>query len=94
MTTERVNTMTALTNVAVIIAIVGGAWVLGGSMARLEAGIEKNAAAIENNATAIAKLQDVVVENGKGIAESRAAIERLSGQFAEHIRRHEAPAGR
>lgn len=87
MTTERVNTITALTNFAVIIAIVGGAWVLGGSMARLEMGIE-------NNAAAIAKLQDAVVENGKGIAENTAAIERLSGQFAEHIRRHEALASR
>lgn len=80
MTTERANTITAFTNVAVVIAIVGGAWVLGGSMARLEAGIE-------NNAAAIAKLQDAVVENGK-------AIERLAGQFAEHIRWHEVPASR
>lgn len=87
MTTERVNTITAFTNVAVVIAIVGGAWVLGGSMARLEAGIE-------NNAAAIAKLQDAVAANGKAIAGNTAAIERLSGQFAEHIRQHEAPASR
>lgn len=80
MTTERANTITVFTNVAVIIAVVGAVWALGDRMGRLEAGME-------NNAAAIAKLQDAVVENGK-------AIERLAGQFAEHIRWHEVPASR
>lgn len=85
MTTERANTMNALTNIAVIIAIVGGAWTLSGSMARLQAGVDGNAAAI-------LKLQEAVAENGKAIADNRAAIERLSGQFDEHIRRNGVPA--
>ena len=85
MTAGRMNALTAFTNVAVFVAIVGGVWMLRGSMAHLEAGVEHNATAIEKNAAAIAKLQDAVAENGK-------AIERLSGQFAEHIRRHEVPA--
>lgn len=78
MTTERANTITVFTNVAVVIAVVGAVWALGDRLGRLEAGME-------NNAAAIAKLQDAVVENGK-------AIERLAGQFAEHIRRHQVPA--
>ena len=92
MTAERMNALTAFTNVAVFVAIVGGVWMLGGSMARLEAGVEHNATAIEKNAAAIAKLQDAVAENGRAIAENRAAIERLSGQFTEHTRQHEVPA--
>ena len=89
MTTERANALNALTNLAVIIAIVGGAWALGGSMARLQAGVDGNAAAIQNNAAAIQKLQEAVAENGRAIAENKGAIERLSRQFDEHIRRHE-----
>lgn len=92
MTTERANTMNALTNIAVIIAIVGGAWTLSGSMARLQAGVDGNAAAI-------LKLQEAVAENGKAIADNRAAIAdnraaigRLSGQLEEHIRRNGVPA--
>lgn len=85
MTTERANTVNALTNMAVIIAIVGGAWTLSGSMVRLQAGVDGNAAAI-------LKLQEAVAENGRAIADNRAAIERLSGQFDEHIRRNGVPA--
>lgn len=92
MTAERMNALTAFTNVAVFVAIVGGVWMLGGSMARLEAGVEHNATAIEKNAAAIAKLQDAVAENGKAIARLAAAMERLAGQLAEHIRQHEALA--
>ena len=87
MTTERANTINTFTNVAVIIAIVGGAWALGGGIARLQAGVDGNAAAI-------LKLQEAVAENGRAIAENRAALERLSGQFDEYVRRHEALAGR
>ena len=87
MTTGRANTINTFTNVAVIIAIVGGAWALGGGIARLQAGVDSNAAAI-------LKLQEAVAENGKAIAENRAALERLSGQFDEYVRRHEALAGR
>ena len=85
MTTDRVNTITAFTNVAVVIVVVGAVWALGDRMGRLEAGME-------NNAAAIAKLQDAVAENGKAIARMTAAMERLAGQFAEHIRQHEALA--
>ena len=85
MTTEPATALNALTNMAVIIVIVGGAWTVSGGMAHLQAGVDGNAAAN-------LKLQEAVAENGGAIADTRAAIERFSGQFEEHIRRNGAPA--
>ena len=73
-------------HIAIMVTIVGAAWgvawSVSGSLARLEGKVESNAQAIERNAQAIER-------NARGIAVLQEAMANLTGQYAEHVRRHD-----
>lgn len=84
---NRTSLIAWVRDVAMVVAVVGAAWVLSGTISRVEAKVdhtaylvERNAQAIERNAQAIAKLQESMAS--------------LAGQYAEHIRRHDQLANR
>ncbi len=84
---NRTSLIAWVRDVALVVAVVGAAWALSGTISRVEAKVdhtaylvERNAQAIERNAQAIAKLQESMAS--------------LAGQYAEHIRRHDQLANR
>ena len=84
---NRTSLVAWVRDVALVVAVVGAAWALSGTISRVEAKVdhtaylvERNAQAIERNAQAIAKLQESMAS--------------LAGQYAEHIRRHDQLANR
>ncbi len=80
------NLMGWAPHIAIMVTIVGAAWgvawSVSGSLARLEGKVESNAQAIERNAQAIER-------NARGIAVLQEAMANLTGQYAEHVRRHD-----
>ena len=84
---NRTSLVAWVRDVALVVAVVGAAWALSGTISRVEAKVdhtaylvERNAQAIERNAQAIAKLQESMAS--------------LAGQYAEHIRRLDQLANR
>ena len=84
MTTERASTINVFTNVAVIIALLGAVWALSANMAGLEAGIENNTTAIMKLQGDVAEIRKAVAENGQAIAENGRAIAENGRAIAEN----------
>lgn len=70
--------------VALVIALVTGTWVLSGDLARVEAGVERNADAIARNAAAIRR-------NAEAIGDLQQTMARHAGQHEERSRNHPVP---
>ena len=98
---ERKTRFAWMRELAFVVAIVGGAWViadaiadvrvevaqLAGEVAELAAKVEHNGVLIERNAEAIAR-------NAEAIGELKESMASLAGQYAEHIREHQELASR
>ena len=98
---ERKTRFAWMRELAFVVAIVGGAWViadaiadvrvevaqLAGEVAELAAKVEHNGVLIERNAEAIAG-------NAEAIGELKESMASLAGQYAEHIREHQELASR
>ena len=89
----RDNLMGWAPHIAIMVTIVGAAWgvawSVSGSLARLEGKVESNAQAIERNAQAIERNAQAIERNARGIAVLQEAMANLTGQYAEHVRRHD-----
>ena len=105
---ERKTRFAWMRELAFVVAIVGGAWViadaiadvrvevaqLAGEVAELAAKVEHNGVLIERNAEAIARNAEAIERNAEAIGELKESMASLAGQYAEHIREHQELASR
>ena len=84
---DRNSLFAWLREAALIVAVVGAAWTIGGAVARVEAKVDHNADLIERNAAAIER-------NAAAIAQLQESMAALSGRYEEHTRAHEQLASR
>lgn len=77
--------------VALVIALVTGTWVLSGDLARVEAGVERNADAIARNAVAIDRNAAAIRRNAEAIGDLQQTMARHAGQHEERSRNHPVP---
>ena len=61
---------------------------------RIFEAIDRNAAAIDRNAEAIDRNVETIDRNAVAIGELKKSVASLTGQYAEHTRKHEELAGR
>ena len=84
---DRNSLFAWLREAALIVAVVGAAWTIGGAVARVEAKVDHNADLIERNAAAIER-------NAAAIAQLQESMAALNGRYEEHTRAHEQLASR
>ena len=65
----------------------------GKAIERNAVAIGRNAVAIERNAEAIDRNAEAIAQVQESVAANAAAIAKLTGEFAEHTRRHDRIAG-
>ncbi len=102
------NPWFALVRDSAIVAGVAGAWVIANALGDLEAQlaragakdehlavlIDRNVKAIDRNAEAIDRNAEAIDRNAVAIGELKESVASLTGQYAEHTRKHEELAGR
>lgn len=74
---------------ALIVAVVGAAWTIGGAIARVEAKVDHNADLLERNAEAIERNAQALQRVAQAIAQLQESMAALSGRHEEHTRAHE-----
>ena len=91
---DRNSLFAWLREAALIVAVVGAAWTIGGAVARVEAKVDHNADLIERNAAAIERNAQALERTVQAIAELQASMAALNGRYEEHTRAHEQLASR
>lgn len=83
-----------LREAALIVVVVGAAWTIGGTIARVEAKVDHNADLIERNAAAIKRNAQALQRVAQAIAQLQESMAALSGRYEDHTRAHEQLASR
>ena len=79
---------------ALIVAVVGAAWTIGGAIARVEVKVDHNADLLEHNAQAIERNAQALQRVAQAIAQLQESMAALSGRYEDHTRAHEQLASR
>ena len=91
---NRNSVIAWMRDVALVVAVVGAAWVLSGQLGRIEAKVEHNANLIQRNAVAIQRNAEAIERTAQAVAELQESMALLNGRFAEHMHRHDQLASR
>ena len=105
---ERKTRFAWMRELAFVVAIVGGAWVIADAIAdvrvaiadvrvevaQLAGEVGELAAKVEHNGVLIERNAEAIARNAEAIGELKESMASLAGQYAEHIREHQELASR
>ena len=86
---DRNSLVAWLRDATLIVVVVGAAWTIGSTIARIDAKMDHAIDLIERNTQAIERNAQGIERVAQGVAQLQVSVASLSGSYEEHLRHHE-----